>query len=984
MLNHHGEESVYKLKLLNRDSAYILFASFLLLILLTVFTTELQRASSLQVTDVELSLISGTIVDAATNHPVVGATIALWETKVSSRESSITLQRITQTGIDGRYEIEVSGETSYRIYAYHDDPTSPGFDYLPQFSTFTLQNGEQKTIDFALLPAASIIFQGDIRIIDSSRPPEKWGFTIVPQEEFHDIKRLVLTYGAIPESHTPFLNISSNHVIVPINSLFQIQIMASSEIYHSISIDISQFVYLDKGAEIQVNVEEYVLLYNLNLTKDFLKTAEHHINETEEIGFYVLSEKRDLIKAQNLIENAEQHLLRQHYDESYADLREAYTKIMFITDQTQAMYVDASASVSIILIFLALTSTTLSYMLFEDWFMKMLATGLSYTLLIVLFYFVYPGCQIVGIPSFLFTSSLSIGFFILTTSVLPHFLPMTVIFSLAKRTIRRRALRFFLTIIPVIVMIMGFVALTSFSTEYGFISSTIGYVDTESEGLLIKQPLPSIPPITLDTQTLTTFSLLDVSIIDWLQTKPEVDLVAPKVENWPSTTPLGSLSTGNESLPIYGVLGILPSAEATLIPFDQLLIGGQGRYLQDGEADAIMISTKLAQTLNVKIGDPLVFRMGSSSIDVSVVGILHDQSISQIYDLDGTSVLPDKIIIEEQDIIQGIVIDAEISPCDPSEVVVTNWQTALKLHSVGAPIFISRINAVLDDSIDLLPFASQIALERDYWVWTTVDGQIHLVGLIPHLEAKGLSIFIPWLIVILNVIIVMINTIYERKREVVILSSIGFNPTHLTSLFGAEALITGVLAGGIGYLLGLTFYRIMSFLSMNLDVIQKISALWTIASLSISITAVLIGTFIALRFSVIITPSLLRKWKTEEKPQGMDSWIFNIPIKVPPTEASSALDYCKKRLQDWKGKNDIHIDRIKNIQEEIAGELQKGISFTYRLGRGHGTFLSSNKLLFSKGKDVNHYTLKLISKAGKDQAYETANFIRRLFLEWSV
>jgi len=395
-----------------------------------------------------------------------------------------------------------------------------------------------------------------------------------------------------------------------------------------------------------------------------------------------------------------------------------------------------------------------------------------------------------------------------------------------------------------------------------------------------------------------------------------------------------------------------------------------------------MISTQAAQTLDVQVGDRLFFRMGHSSIEVKLVGILNDQSLSQKKDLDGTSILPEKITISL--VVQGVVVDAQVEPCDPSELVVTNWQTALKLHSAEAPIFLSRINVVVDDSIDLLPFASQIALERDYWVWTTLNGQIYLVGLIPHLEAKGLSIFIPWLIVILNVTIVMVNTIYERRREIIILSSVGFNPTHITSLFGAEALIIGVLAGGIGYLLGLSLYRIMIFLSINMDVIQKTSALWTIASLGISVTAVLIGTFIALRFSVAITPSLLRKWKAEEKPRGMDSWIFDIPIKVPPKEVHSVLDYFRKRLQNWKGENDIQIDRMKNIREKTSEGIQNGISFTYRLGRGQGTFLSSNKLLLSKRKDQNNYTLKLISKAGEDQAKETANFVRRLFLEWSA
>ncbi len=970
------------MNLLNRCRSYLWVISFAIIILLTLTTFEIQKTYTLQVKDVDTSLISGKILDAVTGQPVIDATVAIWETKVSRRGQSIILQGITHTDVNGSYKIFVQGNTSYRLYAYYNDPNSPGYDYLPQYSTFTLGKEEKTNLEFKLIPAASIIFQGDILLVDSSRSPDQWGFTIVPEKELLETRGLVLTYGVVPESHNYFLNITSNHVIVPANTTFQIQVKASSQKYHSFDVNDSQFFYLDKGEKVQVNVEEYVLLYNINLTKDFLKTAEIHVNETEQIGFYVMSEKRDLIKAQNLIENAEQQLIGDHYDESYADLREAYTTIAFINEQTQSMYVDASASVNIIIIFLALTSTTLSYMLFEHWTMKILSIGLSYGLFIIIFYFVYAGCQIVGPSSILITSSLSISFFVITLFILPRFIPMTIIFSIAKRTIRRRTLRFILTIIPVIVMIMGFVALTSFSSEYGIISSTIGTTNTETEGLLIRQPLPKIPSITLDTRTLTTFSLLDISIIDWMQNKSEVEVVAPKVENWASTMPLGSLSSSNESLPIFGVLGISPSAEAKINTFDKLMVEGQGRYLQDEDEDSIMISTQMAQTLNVNVGDLLIFQMGSSSIEVKLVGILNDQGLSQKKDLDGASILPEKITISL--VVQGVVMDAQVEPCDPSEVVVTNWQTALKLFSANSPIFLSRINVVIDDSIDLLPFSSQVALERDYWVWTTLKGEIYFVGLIPQLEAKGLSIFIPWLIVILNVTIVMINTIYERRREIIILSSIGFNPTHITSIFGAEALIIGVLAGGLGYLLGLSLYRIMIFLSINIDVVQKTSAMWTVASLGISVTAVLIGTLIALQFSVAITPSLLRKWKAEKKLHGMDSLIFDIPLKVPLTEVHSVLDYFKKRLQNWKGENNIQIDQLKNIREETSEGIQDGISFTYRLGYGQGTFISSNKLLLSKRRDENNYTLKLISKAGKDQAYETANFVRKLFLEWSM
>ena len=519
------------MKFSNWNKPPIWFISLTIIILLTLATPEIQKTSAMQVKDVDTSIIYGTVLDTMTGQPVVGTTIAIWETKVANRATSITFQGLTHTEINGSYKIVVPGGTSYRIYVYHDDPDSPGHDYLPQYSTFALDKAENAKIDFEIIPAASIIFQGDILLVDSSRPPEQWGFTIVSKEELLETRGLILTYGVVPESHNHFLNITSNHVIVPVNTTFQIQIKASSKKYHSFYVDDSQFFNLDMGEEIQVNVEEYALLYNLNLTKDFLQLAEINVNETEQIGFYVLSEKRDLIKANNLIETAEQQLIGGLYGECYTDLREAYTNIEFINQQTQSMYVDASASVNIIIIFLALTSTTISSMLFEHWTKKIIATGVSYSLFITIFYFVYAGCQIVEPSSILITSGLSISFFFAIISIVPRFLPATIIFSIAKRTIRRRTLRFILTVIPVIVMIMGFVALTSFSSEYGIISSTIGTIDTETEGLLIRQPLPKIPSITLDTQTLTTFSLLDVSIMDWLQTKPEVALVAPKVEN---------------------------------------------------------------------------------------------------------------------------------------------------------------------------------------------------------------------------------------------------------------------------------------------------------------------------------------------------------------------------------------------------------------------------------------------------------------------
>ena len=129
-----------------------------------------------------------------------------------------------------------------------------------------------------------------------------------------------------------------------------------------------------------------------------------------------------------------------------------------------------------------------------------------------------------------------------------------------------------------------------------------------------------------------------------------------------------------------------------------------------------------------------------------------------------------------------------------------------------------------------------------------------------YIIAKGSSIIIPWVIVILSVITTTLNSVYEQKKEIAIFSSIGLNPSHIINMFAAEALIIGFIGGSIGYLLGLGSYKIMSILSVVPEVHAKISALWSLASISVSIITVLAGAMVALRSSVIVTPSLVRRW----------------------------------------------------------------------------------------------------------------------------
>lgn len=956
----------------------------LLFLLLSLAASEDQIVQAAQSTVSVSSSIRGRVIDAVTGQPIKDATIVASGTistkGIRGLPESKPVKEVTRTEEDGSYRISLEGGFYCNLYAYSNDPSSPGYDYLPKQRGFDLGMGKDVEMAFELVPAASVILEGELLIVDSPRPPAAWTFTVLPEKELPGINGSILTYGPSASLQNSLLNVNSTHVIVPANTSFKISVAASPGPPRSFVIDDPLISYLSKGEGIRAKIGRYSIPYNLKLTKDSVQLSETRVAEAEQKGFYILAELRDLAKASALIEDAEKKFTGGLYGESYADLREAYTKAAYIYEKVRLIYASASASVPVLIVFLAFTSTALSYLLFENWVRKVLAGAIIFVLLIAAFFYTYAGCRIFDVRYLLIMAAVSISVSFLIAFDLPRRFSMTVVFSLAKRNIKRRTIRFTLTLIPITVLVMSFVALTSFSTEYGFTSATVGAIGLESRGLLVRQPLPMLPSVTEMTEMVATFKPIETSALDWLQRKPETALLAPKVENFPSRRALGSLSFQDKRLRIFGVLGLLPSIEAKTTGFDKLLVEGQGRCLRDDEEDAIMISARAAQTLNVSVGEYLLL----NARRVELVGLLDDDHLSRITDFDGSPLIPRKLVITVQD----EVVMASIDPCDPSELVITNWQTALKLFS---SVSMSRIDVLVKESVDPLEFARQVALERDYWVWAAVGGKINLVGIMHYLEAKGLSIFIPWLIVILNVIVVMVNAIYERRREVAILSSVGLNPTHITSLFGAEALIIGIIGGGIGYLLGLSSYRIMALLPSNIEVRQKISFEWFVASLAISVTAVLIGAFIALKASVAITPSLLRRWTIEQKAQiTREQYELEVPIRLREDEVGSLFDYIKEGVQDhvqaiYGTAPDLVRKLTKEREEETDESHTKVIEFKYCFGRVDPVGMFPFRLRAERKRGEDIYRLVVQARPGESESFDKlVTFIRMLVVDWSA
>ncbi len=463
------------------------------------------------------------------------------------------------------------------------------------------------------------------------------------------------------------------------------------------------------------------------------------------------------------------------------------------------------------------------------------------------------------------------------------------------------------------------------------------------------------------------FYPLNYMIADWAFQCEGVARLAMKAENRPEQ----GAWTQIDGQPVYGIIGVQTDTEPLMPYIDYSLVEGD-LLREDGTC---LISEELLQRPEVNIGDFVEIR----GVRMRIVGSFGSK-ILDVMDMDGESILPHYQINLTPEARREVL---KAVTCEPQTVVITTLNTAVQIRYV----FVSRICAVLEHGVDADALAKSMALSREYRFWASSGGEVHLAYMGSTFGGKGMPILIPWGIVILNVVATMMNAMHERRGEIKILSSIGLNPAHISGIFLAEASIIGVVGGGVGYLIGLGLYPLMTELSWAPIVQQKVSAVWVLAALGVAVAAVFFGSAIALRRSVVVTPSLKRRWTMEGIPEGHDKpWTTRMPVKIEEGRLEDFTSFVTDSLQ--RQCNPLltpSIDSLKAKVEERDGERIHSIAFNYSEEqtnlRGLKTF---NVLTIAKSpRDVNYF-VELQSRGTREATYKTGSFIRKIIMVWNT
>jgi hypothetical protein len=236
--------------------------------------------------------------------------------------------------------------------------------------------------------------------------------------------------------------------------------------------------------------------------------------------------------------------------------------------------------------------------------------------------------------------------------------------------------------------------------------------------------------------------------------------------------------------------------------------------------------------------------------------------------------------------------------------------------------------------------------------------------------------------VVLNVVAMMLSSMFERQREIDILSSLGLNPMHIAGIFVAEASILGVAGGSIGYLMGLGLYPVMKMLEWAPVISQKVSAVWLVASLGIAVASVVFGSMIALGRSMSLTPSLNRRWDLGGLEGGdRDYWDTRLPVRLVEEGVDDFLLFVYGSLEKFKGFNSV--PRISSLKLGEEGGTRT-LSFVYD-GRDSsvGATWTTNVITLIRDEEGT-YVASMESRGARDACSKTGTFIRKIIIRWSV
>lgn len=432
----------------------------------------------------------------------------------------------------------------------------------------------------------------------------------------------------------------------------------------------------------------------------------------------------------------------------------------------------------------------------------------------------------------------------------------------------------------------------------------------------------------------------------------------------------------------------LTSAEENITHPSRTLIAG--RWFNSNDRQVIILPARMARDLGVKTADVGKAQVRFAGVSYTVIGIVDPIKFRNLKDLDGEPLTPvDFILMNKQQGQSTSLGEAgfrEYTHMDPDTTFIIPYQTLVDMGGEIRSIAINFISPeeVKDELDSLMP---RLGLN----LYAGKGNVTYRYSSIGSSSTKGFAaILIPIIIAGLSVLKTMLDSVYERVREIGIFSSIGLAPNHIAMLFFAEATVYGILGAVSGYLIGQGVSKILATTGLLSGLTLNFSSMSAVISTVLVMVVVWLSTlYPARKASEVATPAIDRSWKVPE-PDG-DAWRIPLPFSVTGEQAVGVNSFLGEWFQAYEEYSvgdfvtqDVHTDSFDTEHGRGYGLTCKAWLAPFDLGVSQTVRLET---VPTSMEDVYEIHVELGRESGDISNWKRVNrrflnTLRRQFLIW--
>jgi hypothetical protein len=461
-------------------------------------------------------------------------------------------------------------------------------------------------------------------------------------------------------------------------------------------------------------------------------------------------------------------------------------------------------------------------------------------------------------------------------------------FFLGVSNLRRRRLRTALTCVTLVILTFTIMSFTSVNSLRRHTRLRYSFAPAY-EGLLLKNiNWQDLPPETLGVVANKFASGGRIAPRVWLEAddRTRVRRVA--------------LSAGGKRFEAQGLVG-LSADEPQVTGLDEMLMAG--RWFRPGEREAVLLPRNLAEALGIDLSDPATAQVQLWGVPHSVVGIFQPETLGRRVDLDGEPLTPVTFPSETAQTLTEVEMDALESGDEvrafqshyvhvpPELVVILPAEALLSAGGRLKAIALNPGDCCSGEGGDLDGLAERLSDRFGLTLFSGEPGGSYVYTASDTLSYSGVpNILIPVVISILIVLNTMISSVYERKREIGIYTSVGLAPSHVAFLFIAEALAFAVLSVVMGYIVAQTAAKFLAGSTLWAGITVNYSSMAGVAAMVLVIVVVLVSAIYPSRVAAAIAiPDVKRSWQL---PRVHGNFIeVTLPFLLKEGEEKSAAGY---------------------------------------------------------------------------------------------